>query len=62
MKRASYREAIFWIANNDDTDWLDDQSPMLSVTASLVMDLFAVSEERLIADIRREIKKARAGK
>ncbi len=69
MKRASYRDAINWMAYNDDTTWLDarsrhqiypratvhEQKPILSVTASLVADLFDVTPEKLIKDLQRAI-------
>ena len=62
MKRASYRAAIFWIANNDDTDWVraDPESALgcPSVTASLVADLFEVDTER----VRRDVARAMDGK
>lgn len=59
MKRPGYREAIAWIANNDDTEWLLDEFGSISVTAALVADLFDVSEEKLRNDLNREIMKAR---
>lgn len=58
MKRASYRDAIAWIALNDDTEWLRDETPMISVTAALVSDLFDVPEDRIIKDLGRYIAKA----
>jgi hypothetical protein len=36
---ARYREAIFWIVANDDTDFLDDEGS-ISVTASFAADMF----------------------
>ena len=63
MRRPGYREAIYWLAGNDDNDWLNDDSgridgePTLSVTASLVADLFGVEHARLIADLRRALEK-----
>lgn len=60
VKRASYREACFWIARNDDTEWLRNNEDTLSVTASLVQDLFGVTTERLLKDLRRELKKVEA--
>lgn len=56
MKRASYREAIRWIADNDDTQWLNDDEPMFSVTAALVADLFDVDTDRVTKDLRRELE------
>lgn len=61
MKRASYRDGIFWLAANDDTEWAHgDPGSALgspSVTATLLADLFAVDVERVRADVLRELKK-----
>lgn len=60
VKRPGYREAIEWLACNDDCYWLgdhDNHGAMLSVSASMVRDLYGVTDERLIADIRRNLKK-----
>jgi len=61
MKRASYREGIYWLAANDDTDWvhLDPESGggTPSVTACLLADLFDVDTERVRKDVLRELDK-----
>lgn len=62
---AAYGTAIAWIVENDDTEWLDaeDGEVIPSVTASLVADLFARSDDEVIADLRRAIarkKRSRA--
>jgi len=57
MRRPGYREAIDWLAGNDDCYWLGDEEPCMSVTASLVRDLFDVSDDRLMADIRRSLRR-----
>ena len=58
MKRASYREGVFWLAANDDTEWADfDADTALgspSVTACLLADLFGVDTERVRKDVRRQ--------
>lgn len=59
MKRASYREAIRWIARNDDCEWLRDPEGIFSVTTALVADLFDVHTDRVTADLRREHARAR---
>ena len=62
MKRPGYREAVEWIAMNDDMDFLDDDSDFgisLSVAASLVRDLFNVTDDKIIADLRRAVEKDR---
>lgn len=55
MKRASYRDAVQWLAYNDDTQWLNDSDPIESVSTALVADLFGVSVERVTADLRRAV-------
>lgn len=63
MRRASYRAGVFWIAANDDTQWVDDavcNTP--SVTACLLADLFEVDTERVRVDVRRELKRQRGRK
>jgi enoyl reductase-like protein len=60
MKRPAYRDAIDWLAGNDDCYWLgdyDDHGSMISVSAALVRDLWDVSDERLLADLRRALKR-----
>ncbi len=48
-----YQSAIQWIAENDDTIWLDDIPSIPSVTACLVADIFQKTEEQVINDIRK---------
>lgn len=65
MKRASYRDAIEWIALNDsagDDDATDPEVAGCLVTAVLVADLFDVSSEQVGRDIVRYRKKVEASK
>ena len=58
MKRASYREAIRWLADNDDNEWIEDDEDMsVSVTAALIADIFDVPQERVKDDLRRALDK-----
>ena len=59
MNRASYRYGIFWLAANDDTEWVEAENGSPSVTACLLADLFGVSTERVTADLKRELAKQR---
>ncbi len=52
MKRPNYDEAIAWLANNDDNTWLQDEYGSISVTASLVADMFGVADTRVKRDLR----------
>lgn len=43
MKRLGYRAAIAWIAENDDTEWLNqDYGTFFSVTAAFCADMYGV--------------------
>jgi hypothetical protein len=58
MRRPGYREAIEWLAGNDDCYWLADvQNGALSVSCALVRDLWDVSEGRIKADILQALKR-----
>jgi hypothetical protein len=60
MKRPGYREAVEWLAGNDDCYWLGDfdrHGLIMSVAASMIRDLYDVTDEKLSADIRKALKK-----
>lgn len=60
VKRPGYREAITWMALNDDTEWVTEFAEVeepASVTACMVADLFGVTQERVTEDLRRALKK-----
>lgn len=58
---AGYREAIRWIALNDDCEWLKDPEgeEIASVTACMVMDLFGREDKEVIRDLRRELDQSK---
>lgn len=54
MKRASYKEAIAWVAMNDsagDGDALNPDQVKFLITAILVADIFDVTLEKVGKDI-----------
>jgi hypothetical protein len=53
---ARYRDAIFWIVANDDTDFLDDEGS-ISVTASFAADMFGKTDAQVRADLITERKR-----
>ena len=55
----AYGTAIAWIVMNDDNDWLagEEEDLSLSVTASLVADVFARTEEEIVRDLRAAMKR-----
>lgn len=57
MKRPGYREAVEWIALNDDVHWLRDYESIMSVTACMVRDLYGVEQDKLVKDLRRVLKR-----
>jgi hypothetical protein len=60
MKRASYRDAINWVARNDSAGDLDALDPEIAgslVSAILVADIFEVTSTRVGADIVRVRRK-----
>lgn len=62
MKRASYRDAIYWIAQNDSAadDGADDpQTVGELVTSSLIADVFGVSALKVGTDVVRQREKLR---
>lgn len=61
MASISYRRALRWIVENDDTEFLNDENLEhgLSVTAALVADLFGKDDEAVFRDLKRERAKAR---
>lgn len=55
MARASYDDAIAWIIEMDDVEWLPDYPVSnISVTACMVRDIFQKTEEQVIDDLKRE--------
>ena len=63
MKRPGYREAIYWLAHNDDSTWAkhdpDTGQGSISVAGALVCDLFDVDHMKLRADLQRELRRTR---
>jgi hypothetical protein len=51
IKMARYMDALQWIADNDDTDFMQNDDWPNSVTLSLVADLFNKTDERARADL-----------
>lgn len=53
-KTPTYEDAIEWFAtaNTYPTDWLDDDEPILPGEAAIVVDLFGVTEDQVVQDIK----------
>ena len=59
MKRPSYREAVEWLALNDDTTWVEfspeSGDGSISVSGALACDLFGVEDSRLRKDLQAKL-------
>jgi len=53
MKRASYREAVQWIADNDEPEDRDVEAIAGYVSTLLIADLFDVEPERIARDVAK---------
>jgi len=57
MKRASYRDAVQWIAwndeNGDETYRLDPEAVGDYVSSAIVADLFGITTEKVAKDVIR---------
>lgn len=53
---ASYKQAIEWMVDNDDTEWVEADPH--SVTAALVADLFGKTDIQVRLDIIKALVKA----
>lgn len=60
MRALGYKQAINWIVMNDDTEWLDDECPIPSVTACLVADLYGVDIEKVIKDLKKNVHRGKS--
>lgn len=49
--RASYTNAIRWLALNDDCGWLYGDDEYLSVAAALVGDIFGKTPAKVASDL-----------
>ena len=54
MKRTDYPDSIEWIIDNDDSFYLDGDEPVPSMTALFLADIFGVTIEKVIADLRKQ--------
>lgn len=53
MKRASYRDAVDFIAMNDESAEMDPEEVIRLASVLLVSEIFAVSRERVTRDVIR---------
>jgi len=50
-----YKDALLWIVQNDDTNFLDDEEgPQSSVTLAFLADIYGRTDEEALADLRAE--------
>jgi hypothetical protein len=59
---ARYKDAIFWIVANDDTEFLDDgPDSSMSVTASFAADMFGKTDAQVRASAAGQTRRYRIG-
>jgi hypothetical protein len=51
----SYKKAIEWIVENDDTEWAKDPKGYMSVTAVMVADIYGKEDHKVRRDIVRAL-------
>lgn len=54
-KLTKYKEAIKWIARNDDNEWLKSDQ-ILSVSGTMISDIFKKDEKKVKQDILNELE------
>lgn len=57
-KRPTYRDAVAWIAENDEPLETDEAAVASFLTTVLIADLFGVPEARVAADVMRHRDRA----
>jgi hypothetical protein len=57
MKRASYREAVRWIAFNDEPSETDAESIEGYISTLLIADIFDVDPSKVAKDVLKERNK-----
>lgn len=51
MRRARYKDAVSWIAMNDDPGEMDDEIVAMNISTKLVADLWDISDRRVARDV-----------
>lgn len=62
MKRASYRDGVYWIAMNDEPGEEDQVVIAGFISTLLLADLFGVDPQRVARDVLRLRRKEGAGR
>lgn len=52
-----YLYAVRWVANNDDTEFLNDEDPVPSVTVCFLADIYQRTVDDVMVDLRKELAK-----
>lgn len=51
MKKMGYYETLGWLLFNDDTEFLNDKEPIVSVAVCLVADIFGKDQNQIVKDL-----------
>lgn len=60
MRRPSYRAAVQWITDNDDTEDLMERDDIHPVSVCLVADLFGKTDTEVASAVRQLVLKREA--
>lgn len=55
--KPSYRRALEWILENDDTEFLADPDPIPSVAVALVADMFGKTDAIVMRDLAKRVSR-----
>jgi hypothetical protein len=61
MRAIPYKQALQWMLDNDDTEFLDNEDGCLSVTGSLVADIYGKLDGAVWEDLYKLRTKNRKG-
>jgi hypothetical protein len=56
--KPTYGTAVLWLIANERLDWIDDPKPSFPDTVLMVSDLFGVSQEQILRDIKATLNSA----
>lgn len=59
-RQPSYADAIQWVAENDDTTFLDEEYGVPSVAVDMISALFALDETKVIEDLRKAVRRLKS--
>lgn len=53
MRRPGYKDALQWLIDNEDLEFLDNGDP-ISISTSMTAHLFGRTDEEVITDLKKQ--------